>query len=99
MAPRDQPLALLLDQPAVLPYIPRRMDPNPFPLLARGRRGRRGINPTMTGIDRGQTRGIIQISKRRKSIGRKFCPDHTEWNKGLDTTSQSRDEIFILSML
>ncbi|CAL2259856.1 unnamed protein product [Prunus armeniaca] len=48
MAPHDQPLALLPEAPAVLPYIPRRMDPNPFPPSVRGRRGRRGrggINP------------------------------------------------------
>ncbi|CAL2239127.1 unnamed protein product [Prunus armeniaca] len=45
VVPRDQPLALLPEQPAVLPYRPRRMDPNPFPPLARGRRGRGGINP------------------------------------------------------
>ncbi|CAL9005278.1 unnamed protein product, partial [Prunus brigantina] len=38
------PLALLPKQPAVLPYRPRSMDPNPFPPLARGRRGRGGIN-------------------------------------------------------
>ncbi|CAL2246212.1 unnamed protein product [Prunus armeniaca] len=29
---------------AVLPYRPRRMDPNPFPPPARGRKGRGGIN-------------------------------------------------------
>ncbi|CAL8174968.1 unnamed protein product [Prunus armeniaca] len=33
------------EQPTVLPYIPRRMDPNQFPPLARGRRGRGRINP------------------------------------------------------
>ncbi|CAL2228277.1 unnamed protein product [Prunus armeniaca] len=38
MAPHDQPLALLPEQPAVLPYRPRTMDPNPFPPLAKGRR-------------------------------------------------------------
>ncbi|CAL2255620.1 unnamed protein product [Prunus armeniaca] len=76
------------------------MDPNPFPSLARGRRGRGGINllPTMTGTDQGQTGGIIQISKKRKNIGRKFYPDHTEWNRGLNTTSQNRGGIHILSM-
>ncbi|CAL2239198.1 unnamed protein product [Prunus armeniaca] len=45
MVPCDQPLTLLLDAPAVLPYRPRKMDPNPFPPPARGRRGRGGINP------------------------------------------------------
>ncbi|CAL9017940.1 unnamed protein product [Prunus brigantina] len=43
--PRDQPLALLPEPPAVLPYRPRRMDPNPFPPPARGRRGRGGNHP------------------------------------------------------
>ena len=43
-APHDQPLALLPEAPAVLPYRPRRMDPNPFPPPARGRRGRGGNN-------------------------------------------------------
>ncbi|CAL2259836.1 unnamed protein product [Prunus armeniaca] len=42
--PQDQPLALLPEPPAVLPYRPRRMDPNPFPPPARGRRGGRGNN-------------------------------------------------------
>ncbi|CAL2228296.1 unnamed protein product [Prunus armeniaca] len=41
--------------------------------------------PTMTGIDRGQTRGIIQILKKMKNTGRKFCPGHTEWSTGLTT--------------
>ncbi|CAL2265795.1 unnamed protein product [Prunus armeniaca] len=45
VAPRDQPLALLPDALAVLPYRSRRMDPNPFLPPARGRRGRGGINP------------------------------------------------------
>ncbi|KAL6279323.1 hypothetical protein ACE6H2_016204 [Prunus campanulata] len=45
VAPQDQPLPLLPEAPAVPPYRPRRMDPNPFPPLARGRRGRGGINP------------------------------------------------------
>ncbi|CAL8088664.1 unnamed protein product [Prunus armeniaca] len=40
--PQDQPLALLPEPPTVLPYRPRRMDPNPFPPPARGRRGGRG---------------------------------------------------------
>ncbi|CAL8168064.1 unnamed protein product [Prunus armeniaca] len=40
-----QPVSLLPEQPVVLSYSPRRMDPNPFPPLARGRRGRGGINP------------------------------------------------------
>ncbi|CAL2228340.1 unnamed protein product [Prunus armeniaca] len=40
--PQDQPLALLPEPPTVLPYRPRRMDPNPFPPHARGRRGKRG---------------------------------------------------------
>ncbi|CAL9000270.1 unnamed protein product [Prunus brigantina] len=40
----DQPLALLPEPPAVLPYRPRRIDPNPFPPPARGRRGGRGNN-------------------------------------------------------
>ncbi|KAI5338468.1 hypothetical protein L3X38_017739 [Prunus dulcis] len=43
-AQHDQPLALQPEPPAVLPYRPRRMDPNPFPPPARGRRGRRGNN-------------------------------------------------------
>ncbi|CAL2238679.1 unnamed protein product [Prunus armeniaca] len=38
-APHDHPMAILPEQPAVLPYRPRRMDPNPFPPPARGRRG------------------------------------------------------------
>ncbi|CAL8163077.1 unnamed protein product [Prunus armeniaca] len=42
--PQDQPLALLPEPPAVLPYRSRRMDPNPFPPPARGRRGGRGNN-------------------------------------------------------
>ncbi|CAL9025003.1 unnamed protein product [Prunus brigantina] len=42
--PQDQPLALLPEPPAVLPYRPRRIDPNPFPPPARGRRGGRGNN-------------------------------------------------------
>ncbi|CAL2277452.1 unnamed protein product [Prunus armeniaca] len=45
VVPHDQPLALMPEQPTVLPYIPRRMDPNQFPPLARGRRGRGRINP------------------------------------------------------
>ncbi|KAL6269663.1 hypothetical protein ACE6H2_026574 [Prunus campanulata] len=45
VAPRDQPLPPLPEAPAVPPYRPRRVDPNPFPPLARGRRGRGGINP------------------------------------------------------
>ncbi|CAL9019199.1 unnamed protein product, partial [Prunus brigantina] len=45
MAPHDRPLALLPEAPAVLPYRPRRMDPNPFSPPAWGRRGRGGINP------------------------------------------------------
>ncbi|CAL2230229.1 unnamed protein product [Prunus armeniaca] len=40
--PQDQPLALLPEPPAVLPYRLRKMDPNPFPPPARGRRGGRG---------------------------------------------------------
>ncbi|CAL8087294.1 unnamed protein product [Prunus armeniaca] len=44
LALRDQPLTLLPDAPAILPYRPRRMDPTPFPPPARGRRGRGGIN-------------------------------------------------------
>ncbi|CAL2228305.1 unnamed protein product [Prunus armeniaca] len=36
--------------------------------------------PTMTGIDWGQTGEIIQILKKRKNTGRKFCPCHTEWS-------------------
>ncbi|XP_020412833.1 uncharacterized protein LOC109947305 [Prunus persica] len=45
MVPRDQPLALFLEAPAVPSYRPRRMDLNPFPQLMRGRRGTGGINP------------------------------------------------------
>ncbi|CAL2238251.1 unnamed protein product [Prunus armeniaca] len=45
VAPRDQPLAILPKAPVVLPYRPRRMDLNPFPSPARGRKGRGGINP------------------------------------------------------
>ncbi|CAL8136659.1 unnamed protein product [Prunus armeniaca] len=44
VAPHDQPLALLPEPPTVLPYRPRRMDSNPSPPLARGRRGRGGNN-------------------------------------------------------
>ncbi|CAL2256309.1 unnamed protein product [Prunus armeniaca] len=44
LIPQDQPLALLPEPPAVLPYRPRRMDPNPFPSPAKGRRGGRGNN-------------------------------------------------------
>ncbi|CAL2270659.1 unnamed protein product [Prunus armeniaca] len=44
LIPQDQPLALLPKPPAVLPYRPRRMDPNPFPPPTRGRRGGRGNN-------------------------------------------------------
>ncbi|CAL2230421.1 unnamed protein product [Prunus armeniaca] len=76
------------------------MDPNPFPPLVSGMRGRRGINPFVNN-DRnrpGQTRGIIQILKKRKNIERKFCLGHTEWNRGLNTTSQNKGEICILSM-
>ncbi|CAL8084346.1 unnamed protein product [Prunus armeniaca] len=90
--PQDQPLALLPEPPAVLPYRRRRMDPNPFPPLARGRRGRRG-----TGW--GQTGGKIQIWKNRKNTGRKFCPGHTVRSPGLITPSQNRGEITTLSML
>ncbi|CAL8175367.1 unnamed protein product [Prunus armeniaca] len=42
VAPHDQPLALLPEALAVLPYRPRRMDPNPFHPPTRGIRG---INP------------------------------------------------------
>ncbi|CAL2256874.1 unnamed protein product [Prunus armeniaca] len=61
MALHDQPLALLLEALAVLPYRPRRMDPNPFPPPARGRRGRGESTPlpTMTGTNWGKTEGII----------------------------------------
>ncbi|CAL8174381.1 unnamed protein product [Prunus armeniaca] len=45
VAPQDQPLALLPEPPAVLPDKPKRMDPNPFPPPARGRRGRGGNYP------------------------------------------------------
>ncbi|CAL9013036.1 unnamed protein product [Prunus brigantina] len=45
VAPQDHPLAILPEQPVVLPYRPRRMDPNPFPPPARGRRGRGGNYP------------------------------------------------------
>ncbi|CAL2238789.1 unnamed protein product [Prunus armeniaca] len=81
VVPCDQPLALLPEQPAVLPYRSRRMDHNPFPPLARGRRDRGRINPfaIMTGTDWGQSRGIIQILKKRRNIGRKFCPDHSDF--------------------
>ncbi|CAL2257101.1 unnamed protein product [Prunus armeniaca] len=44
-APQDHPMEILPKQPAVLPYRPRRMDPNPFPPPARGRRGRGGNYP------------------------------------------------------
>ncbi|KAI5343514.1 hypothetical protein L3X38_011390 [Prunus dulcis] len=44
-APRDHPLPLLPEAPVVLPYRPRRMDPNSFPPLVRGRRGRGVVNP------------------------------------------------------
>ncbi|XP_034222874.1 uncharacterized protein LOC117633260 [Prunus dulcis] len=44
VAQHDQPLAFQPEPPAVLPYRPRRMDPNPFPPPARGRRGRGGNN-------------------------------------------------------
>ncbi|CAL9018576.1 unnamed protein product [Prunus brigantina] len=44
VAPHDQPLALLPEPPVVLPYKPKRMDPNPFPPSARGRRDRWGNN-------------------------------------------------------
>ncbi|CAL2229811.1 unnamed protein product [Prunus armeniaca] len=43
LIPQDQPLALLPEPPTVLPYRPRRMDPDPFPPPARGRRGGRDL--------------------------------------------------------
>ncbi|CAL2266095.1 unnamed protein product [Prunus armeniaca] len=43
--PQDHPMEILPEQPAVVPYRPRRMDPNPFPPPARGRRGRGGNYP------------------------------------------------------
>ncbi|CAL8169764.1 unnamed protein product [Prunus armeniaca] len=97
----DQPLTLLPEPPAVLPYRPRRMDPNPFPPPARGRRGGRVITflPTMTGTGWGQTGGIIQIWKNRKNTGRKFCPCHTERSLGLIMPSQNKGEITTMSML
>ncbi|CAL9011775.1 unnamed protein product [Prunus brigantina] len=46
-APQNQPEPppIPQPQPALLPHRPRRMDPNPLSPLARGRRGRGGINP------------------------------------------------------
>ncbi|CAL8119942.1 unnamed protein product [Prunus armeniaca] len=82
VAPQDQPLALLPEPPAVLPYRPRRMDLNPFPPPARGRRGRWGNYPFANNdrTGRGQTGGITQIWKSRKNTGKKFCPDHVGGN-------------------
>ncbi|CAL2265141.1 unnamed protein product [Prunus armeniaca] len=63
LAPHDQPLALPPKPPTVLPYRPRRMDLNPFPPPARGKRGKGGNNH-FANNDRnkpGQTGGIIQI--------------------------------------
>ncbi|CAL8175146.1 unnamed protein product [Prunus armeniaca] len=45
VAPHNQHLTLLPEPLAVLPYRPRRMDPNPFLPPTRGRRGRWGNNP------------------------------------------------------
>ncbi|CAL9001125.1 unnamed protein product [Prunus brigantina] len=78
VAPRDQPLALLPEQLAVLPYRPRRMDPNPFPPLARGRRGRGGINP------------FANNGRNRSGAKWRNHPDFEEEEKGPPTESHIR---------
>ena len=85
----------------MLPYRPRRMDPNPFPLLVRDRRGRGGINP-FANNDRNRLganwRNHLDFEEeeehREEVLPRPYRMKHR-----FKTSSHNRDEINTLSML